>query len=256
MLRYAVVRLPAPTFAEGLTAAQLGAPVLEKALEQHARYCEALERSGLAVTRLDADARHPDSTFVEDTAVLTPRGTILTRPGASTRVGEVAGVRPILEQLRGSVRAIGAPGTLDGGDVCETDQHYFIGISERTNEEGARQLAAILAEDGYRTTCVDIRRIEGLLHLKSGIAYLGGRLLVAIEPLADLEAFQEYRILLAERAESYAANCVRVNRQVLFAVGFPRLEAALRREGCALLPLEMSEFQKMDGGLSCLSLRF
>jgi dimethylargininase len=231
-------------------------PVLEQALEQHARYCEALEHCGLAITRLDADARFPDSTFVEDTAVLTPRRTILTLPGAPSRVGEVAGVRSTLERLRGSVRDIQAPGTLDGGDVCETDQHYFIGISERTNAEGARQLAAFLAEDGYRSTCVDIRGIDGLLHLKSGIAYLGDRRLLAIERLADLEAFREYRVLPVDRAETYAANCVRVNRHVLLAAGYPGLEASLRREGYSLLPLEMSEFRKMDGGLSCLSLRF
>ncbi len=256
MLRYAVVRPPATTFVKGLTTARLGPPDHARALEQHARYCEALERSGLAITRLEADDRYPDSTFVEDTAVLMPRGTILTRPGAAARTGEVAAIRPTLERLHGSARAIESPGTMDGGDVCEADNHYFIGISKRTNEEGARQLAAFLADDGYSSTCVDIREIEGILHLKSGVAYVGDRRLVAIDALAELEAFHDYRIVRVDPADGYAANCVRVNQHVLVALGFPGVQAALQRLGSSVIPLEMSEFRKMDGGLSCLSLRF
>ena len=211
MLRYAIVRPPASSFAQGLTEAGLGPPDLERALAQHSAYCDALAHCGLDLTRLEPDAAHPDSTFVEDTALLTPRGTIVARPGAQTRRAESAGIRPVLERLRGAVRAIQAPGTLDAGDVCETERHYFIGVSHRTNEEGARQLAAFLEEDGYRSTAVDIRHVKGLLHLKSGLAYLGEGRLLAVESLAERPELRGHRVVRVEPGEEYVANCVLVN---------------------------------------------
>ena len=256
MFRNAIVRPPDSRFAEGLTTAGLGAPILERALEQHARYCEALERCGLALTRLDPDPRYPDGTFVEDDAVLTPGCAILTRPGAESRQGEVAGIRGALGRFYRSIRVIEAPGTLDGGDICEAEGRFFIGISERTNEDGARQLAGFLENEGHTSSFVDIRKIRGILHLKSGIAYLGDGRLVLINALAGREEFREYEIVHVEAAEEYAANCVRINDRVLLAAGFPALEKSLVRLGCKVVSLEMSEFRKMDGGLSCLSLRF
>ncbi len=256
MFRNAIVRPPGDRFAEGLTTARLGAPILEKALEQHARYCEALERAGLSLTRLEPDPRFPDGTFVEDDAVLTPRCAILARPGAESRRGEVAGIREALARFYRKNRAIEAPGTVDGGDVCEAEGHFFIGISERTNEAGAEQLAGLLEKEGFSSTRVDIRKIRGILHLKSGIAYLGDRRLALIASLAGREEFHGYGRLLVEAAEEYAANCVRINDRLFLAAGFPALERTLASLGCEVVTLEMSEFRKMDGGLSCLSLRF
>ncbi len=256
MFRHAIVRPPGPNFAEGLTTVEMGAPDLERALAQHAAYCAALERCGLTLTHLPPDPRFPDSTFVEDTAILTPRGATLTRPGASSRAGEVGAIRGALSAFFPEVNEIVYPGTLDGGDVCEADDHFLIGISERTNEEGARQLAAILERNGYTAALLDIRGIAGILHLKSGVASVGDGRLVAIGALARHPALGGYEVVSVEESESYAANCVRVNGRILFAAGHPRLEASLTRLGYDLLPLEMSEFQKMDGGLSCLSLRF
>jgi dimethylargininase len=255
-VRHAIVRPPAPTFARGLTQANLGAPNLPRARAQHAAYCRALERCGLTLTRLPEEPSFPDSTFVEDAAVLTPRRAILTRPGAPSRAGEVAAIREPLSAHYERFAAIEAPGTLDGGDVCEADGRFLIGISERTNEEGARQLAAILAEDGCPWSLVGVRNLEGVLHLKSGIAYVGDGRMVAIVELAGHPALEPYEIIPVEPSEEYAANCVRVNERLLVAAGHPRLEADLRRAGYEVLTLEMSEFQKMDGGLSCLSLRF
>jgi dimethylargininase len=239
-----------------LTAANLGQPVLEKALEQHERYCEALERCGLALTRLAPDPRYPDSTFVEDAAVLTERCAILARPGAVIRQGEVATIREALTPFFKSFHEITSPGTLDGGDICEAGRHFFVGISERTNEEGARQLAGYLAREGYSASRVDIRGIEGILHLKSGVAYCGDNRLVVINALAAHEAFRGYEIIRVEPAENYAANCVRINEYVLLVAGYPALMASLQKSGLQAITLNMSEFQKMDGGLSCLSLRF
>jgi dimethylargininase len=252
----AIVRLPAANFAAGLTNADLGAPVYARALEQHGAYCAALERCGLALIRLAADERYPDSTFVEDTAVLTQRCAILARPGAPSRAGEVASIRELLAQSDSKVHAIQQPGTLDGGDVCEAGDHFFIGISKRTNEAGAHQLMQILAQAGYSATFIDLREVERVLHLKSGLSYLGDNRLLVIEALADREEFSGYDLVRVNADETYAANCVRVNTHVLVAKGFPVLEARLQELEYQTIALDMSEFQKMDGGLSCLSLRY
>jgi dimethylargininase len=256
VFKNAIVRIPGENFDAGLTRADLGKPLDEKVLQQHAAYCRALEHCGLDVVRLPPDRQHPDSTFVEDAAVLTPHAAILTRPGAKSREGEVPAIREALTQFYKVLQQIEPPGTLDGGDICEAGTHYFIGISHRTDEEGARQLAALLAAQGFTSSIVDIRKMDSILHLKSGIAYLEENTLVLMEEMAGLEQFRGYQVILAAPGESYAANCVRVNDYVLFPAGYPALESRVQRQGFKTLPLEMSEFAKMDGGLSCLSLRF
>lgn len=254
--RRAIVRPPCSRFPEGLTAQQLGRPDLALALDQHGRYCSALEQCGLSVLRLESDDRFPDSTFVEDTAVLTPSAALLCRPGAPAREGEVTGIAEALATLYPEVSSIQAPGTLDGGDVCEADGHFLIGISKRTNPEGARQLALWAESRGYTAATVDIRSTRQILHLKSGLAYLGEGRMAVIGALAAHPALAGYQHVPVPEGEAYAANCVRVNGRVLAASGFPAFEEALRGLGYPLVPLDMSEFRKMDGGLSCLSLRF
>src|SRR3954447_11357396 len=137
----AIVRPPASSFAKGITSSDLGAPDLSLALEQHEAYCRTLERLGLALARLPGDAELPDSTFVEDAAIVTSKGAILTRPGAPSRAGEVTAMGAALAQWFPRLDRITPPGTLDGGDVCEAGDHFFIGVSHRTNPEGAAQLA-------------------------------------------------------------------------------------------------------------------
>jgi len=256
MFSRAIVRPPAATFASGLTSASFGKPDFALALQQHALYCAALEQCDLTLTHLPADAEFPDSTFVEDTAIVTPFMAIVTRPGAPSRQGETASMAATLAQFYSSVHAIVAPGTVDAGDICQAEDHFFIGISARTNEAGARQLAAILAEEGYTFVTVDVRGIEGVLHLKSGISYLGDGRLVLIDALARHATFRDYEIIRVDREESYAANCLRVNDQVILAAGFPQFESAVRALGYPVIALDMSEFRKMDGALTCLSLRF
>jgi len=256
MFKHAIVRPPSTSFAQGLTTAEFGQPDLSLALQQHSAYCAALERCGLTLTVMEPDPRFPDSPFVEDTAVLTTQSAILAHPGAASRRGEVSSVAQSLTQFYSSLHTIQPPGTLDGGDICQADDHFFIGISERTNEEGAQQLAGILEQDGYSSSFVDIRGFEGLLHLKSGIAYLGDRRLVLSKGVEDLVTFEGYEIVYVDTDENYAANCVRVNDYVLVAAGYSKFATKLSNLGYQTLPLEVSEFQKMDGGLSCLSLRF
>jgi dimethylargininase len=256
LFRHAIVRLPGDNFTQGLTTAELGTPNMPLALSQHEAYCQALENCGVALIRLPADLQHPDSTFVEDTAVLTSRAAILTRPGAASRLGEVDGIRETIQRFYPSIGEIVAPGTLDGGDVCEASSHFFIGISHRTNQEGARQLSQWLGTDGFTSSLVDVRDMRSILHLKSGIAYLDNNDLVVMDELAGREEFSAFNLIRVPAEESYACNCVLVNHRVLMPAGFPQLEQRLIRRGYKPLPLEMSEFRKMDGGLSCLSLRF
>jgi len=267
----AIVRPPAPNFAEGLTTADLGAPDYERALKQHEDYCAALEQCGLTVIRLEEDPDYPDSCFVEDVALViggptdnadedvrapSIKGVVLTRSGTLSRAGEVVSIRKALAEFFPALSEIQSPGTLDGGDVCEAENHFFIGLSERTNEAGARQLAELLAPFGYTSSFVDIRGLSGILHLKSGIAYLGDNHLVVIEELADRKEFCCYDLIRVNAGEQYAANCVRVNDRVLVAAGYPAFESQLQALGYQTIALEITEFQKMDGGLSCLSLRF
>lgn len=253
---HAIVCPPAPNFAEGLTTVDLGVPDYARALAAHELYCQALRDCRVFVEYLDADPRYPDSTFVEDTAILTPNMAIFTNPGAPSRAGEVEAVADALTSWYRSGDRIDDPGTLDGGDVCDADSHCLIGISARTNEDGAAQLSRLLARQGYRCDCIDIRSTPGILHLKSGIAYIGDNRMVVIDALADHPALADYELVRVDPEEAYAANCVRVNDRILFPAGFPRLAARLRGLGYTLIELDMAEFQKMDGGLSCLSLRF
>src|SRR5436190_755585 len=196
MFTRAIVRPPASNFAEGLTTADLGTPNYERALKQHQDYCAALEQCGLTLIRLAADARYPDSTFVEDTAILVTHyvdgrshpltQVVLTRPGAPSRRGEVESMRSVLANFFPAIGEIQSPGTLDGGDVCEAGNHFVIGISERTNECGAKQLANLVAQFDYTASVVHIRELAAetsaglpehapvsILHLKSGLSYLG-----------------------------------------------------------------------------------
>ncbi|MGH8251489.1 MAG: dimethylarginine dimethylaminohydrolase family protein [Steroidobacteraceae bacterium] len=256
MYTHALLRLPNHDFAAGLTQSREGVPDYESALEQHQRYCVALSECGLSLTILPADPRHPDGCFVEDTALLTPLGAILMRPGAPSRQGEVHAIAAALRGLFREIPQIFDPGTVDAGDVCDADGYFLIGLSTRTNEEGARQLAGFLGDLGYPSSLVDIRAIDGLLHLKSGIAWLGDGRMVVTPEIPRTPALAPYELIELPAAERYAANCLRVNDRVLVADGYPRTRAAIEACGYETIALEMSEFRKMDGGLSCLSLRF
>jgi len=256
MFTRAIVRPPAANFAHGLTAAELGAPDLQLALRQHASYCATLDACGLALITLPADPDFPDATFVEDTAIVSDDFAVLTRPGAPARAGEVARIEPALANCFERIHAIAAPGTLDGGDVCQTGSHFFIGLSERTNAAGARQLADLLTREGCTSTIVDIRAVPGILHLKSGITSLGDNRIVAIDALVEHEALAGYEVIRIARGEDYAANLLRLNDRVVIAAGFPRLHERLHVLGYDIVALDMSEFRKMDGALTCLSLRF
>jgi dimethylargininase len=253
----AIVRLPGENFSQGLTmSGSPSRPDFRRALQQHAAYCRALAACGVEATVLSADAAYPDGTFVEDTFVIAERVAIATRPGAQTRMGEVESVAKAVQGSRPRIERIEAPGTVDGGDICQVDDHFLIGLSARTNEAGAAQLAAILARHQYSSSTLDIRHHPALLHLKSGIAYLGERRFLIAPGFPPSDQLTHCHVIEVEAREMYAANAVRVNEEVFIASGFPSLASTLQKLRYRVRALDMSEFAKMDGGLSCLSLRF
>ena len=252
MFAGSVVRRVPETLASGITTANLGSPDPNDARDQHARYVEALQSCGLEVTTLEEDARYPDSVFVEDTAVVTDRCAVVTNPGAENRRGEVPAVEALLTDLYGGVECIVEPGTLDGGDVLQVGDHFYVGLTRRTNVAGAQQMAGILAGYGFGVSTVELREF---LHLKTGVAYLGGRDLVVTGELVEHPAFDGFDKIIVPPEEAYAANCIRVNDRVLVAAGYGRTLGEISARGYEVVELEVGEFRKLDGGLSCLSLR-
>ncbi len=253
MFTRAIVRTPCKNMINGLTTAKLGKPDYEKAMAQHSQYIVALQECGLQVTVLPGDEKFPDSTFVEDTAILTPRCAIVTNPGAPSRRGETAQIAEILREFYSGIENISDPGTLDAGDVMMVGSHFYIGISHRTTEQGAAQLIKILNKFGLSGSTVHFGKG---LHLKSGVAYLENNNLVLDADFVDLPEFRSFNRLQIDDDESYAANCIWVNGKVLVPKGFPKSQQMIEKAGYLTIELDVSEFRKLDGGLSCLSLRF
>lgn len=252
MINHAITRLPGENFADGVTTANLGRPSYSLILQQHHAYRQALLSLGLDVIVLPAEPAYPDAYFVEDPAIITPKIAVSTCPGASSRQGEEITLEPFLEYYRPLVH-IHPPGTVDGGDVLVIENHYFIGLSERTNNEGAAQLATLLAEAGHTSETVPV---AAGLHLKSGVNYVGNDTLLITKNLADYPAFAKYKRIILDVDEEYAANTLWVNDTLLTPKGFPKTHASLAHLGMRLIELDVSEVQKMDGGLTCMSLRF
>ena len=252
MFTRAIVREVPETIAAGIRSADLGKPLYERACEQHDSYVGALERCGLEVTVLGADERYPDSVFIEDTAVVTDRCAILARPGAPARRGEVRAVGEALSKHYENIERIVSPGTLDGGDVLQVGDQFYIGLTRRTNREGAEQLSALLQRYGFGASLVDVGRF---LHLKTGVAYLGGNDLVVAGELVENYGFDGFDKIVVAPEEEYCANCIRVEDHVLVAGGYEETKKKIVGRGYEVIELEMSEFRKVDGGLSCLSLR-
>lgn len=246
-IHHAIVRNPGENFAHGITTSASGAPDLTLALHQHSRYCKALESLGIALTILEADPRFPDGCFVEDTAIVTGHVAIITQPGHPARAGEQQQIGDVLSQHMPTAHITG-DGTVDGGDILRVDNHFYIGRSGRTNAEGAQQLARILS--GYGFTSSEVPVAAGL-HLKSSATCIGPGTLLATPDFAEMFA---HTTIVSAAGEDYAANCLCVNDVVIFPTGFPGTKEKLIRAGYTLLELDMSEFQKMDGGLTCLSL--
>ncbi|WP_102222975.1 dimethylarginine dimethylaminohydrolase family protein [Acidimangrovimonas sediminis] len=251
---HAITRAPAPSITRGLRAVDTGTPDLGIMLENHRHYVATLRSTGAQVLDLGPLDAYPDSVFVEDTALCLPEGAIVMRPGAPTRMGEAAEMAPVLRTLYSEVLEIAAPGHIEGGDILVTEREILVGRSARTDAEGIRQLGALTARWGY--TVREVVVPKGVLHFKTDCSLLDAETILATPRLAASGCFEGYRVIHTAEGEEAAANTIRFNDLVLMPAGFAKTRAALVKAGYDVREIGNTECAKLDGGMSCLSLRF
>ncbi len=251
---HAITRRPAASVINGLRAEDTGIPDLNRMLADHAHYVATLKETGAEVIELPALEDFPDSVFVEDTALCLPKGAVLMRPGAPSRMGEVDEMEPALRQVYDTVRRIEGPGHIEGGDILVTGREILVGRSDRTDAAGVAELSEIVSDWGYRLR--EMFTPPGVLHFKTDCSLLDGDTILATRRLDASGCFDGYRVLHTAEGEDPAANTIRFNRLVLCPAGFPRTAEMLSNAGYEVTEINNSECAKLDGGMSCLSLRF
>jgi dimethylargininase len=250
-IRTAIVRDVPDTFDRAIRPPDsTGAIDVELARRQHIAYAGAIAASGVDVVRVPADDRFPDCCFVEDPVFVVGEGAIVCNMAAESRQGEAAAVAEVVSRYR-SLETITAPATMDGGDVIVVDETVYIGHSQRTNEAGIEALREMLVPAGVEVVAVTVR---GVLHLKSACTYVGNGVLLAARQHVDLSVFRGLRVIDVPAGEAYAANCLSVNGRVVAADGHPETHERIRAAGFDVVALDMSEFRKAGGSLTCLSI--
>ncbi|HMC57462.1 MAG TPA: arginine deiminase family protein [Gemmatimonadaceae bacterium] len=221
-----------------------------RAKQQHADYEATLRALGCTVQRLPELPDHPDSVFVEDAAVVFDECAVITRPGALSRRDETESAAAVLGGMR-KLHRIAEPGTIDGGDVLLVGRRVYVGISTRTNRDGARQLADALSPYGYETIQVEVRNC---LHLKSAATALpDGRVIVDPDQI-DPRVFRDTECVTVHAGEPAGANVLAIDQAVLVPVAAPRTRWRLEAEGFNVVPVDASELAKAEGALTCCSL--
>lgn len=251
---HAITRRPAASIIDGLRAVDTGTPDLATMLTHHAAYVAALRSTGATVVELPPLDAFPDSVFVEDTALCLPQGAIVMRPGAPTRLGEAAEMAPHLQALYSTVEWIKGPGTIEGGDILVTGREVLVGQSARTDAAGIEELRAIVTRWGHSLR--EVHTPPGVLHFKTDCSLLDADTVLSTERLAASGCFDGYRVIHTAAGEEAAANAIRFNDTVLMAEGFPETRARIEAAGYRVVEIGNSECAKLDGGMSCLSLRF
>ena len=222
---------------------------LSLAREQHARYCRALSDLGLEVITLPPDEAHPDGCFVEDTAVVHGRKALICRAGAQSRRGEEDAVEAVLrEYLR--VKRAEAPATVEGGDVVHLEDRLVSGVSQRTNAEGVRQMS------DWLEVPVDTIVDGSIMHLKSYLTYLGRGCVIVNRRYASHPALESLETIVVPDGEEYAADTLMIDDTVMMPASCPTAHDLVRRAGFVVVPLDMSEIEKCDGAMTCLSVLF
>ena len=249
----AILRTPGRSVVEGLRAHDGPGPVYEAVLREHAAYAAALRDAGLTLAILDPLEEFPDSMFVEDPALVFEQGAILLDPGADSRRGEVATLAPVLDRRFGTVIRLGA-GHADGGDVLVTPERVMIGLSARTDADGARALAEMLEQLGLRAEIVAPPREA--LHLKTIATLIDEETILTTEAGAASGLFGGFRTLVTDPAEEAAANALRINDTLLLSAGHPQIAERLDREGYRVKLVDTTHVGRIDAGLSCMSLRW
>jgi dimethylargininase len=249
----AIVRTPGESAVRGLRAGNGPDPSLDSLRAEHHAYVEALGEAGLDVTVLPALEEHPDSMFVEDPALVFPEGAILLRPGAPSRAAEARALEPELRQRFERILEV-RDGSTDGGDVLVTPDRVYIGCSGRTDRDGARELARLLAELGRMARIVATP--AGTLHLKSDSSMLDEETVLVTPALAASRAFDGMRVVETPAGEEKGANVLRVRDRVLVGEDFPGTIELIAALGLTPVPLATTEIARIDAGLSCMSLRW
>lgn len=252
--KHAITRKPAASIIDGLRAIDTGRPDLAQMIAAHDSYVATLRETGAEVIELPALPTYPDSVFVEDTALCLPQGAILMRAGAATRAGEVAEMAPALAKVYSDVRAIKGPGTIEGGDILVTESEIIVGLSDRTNQAGVDELAALVKDWGYTVRSLKIP--DDVLHFKTDCSLLDVNTILSTQRLAASGCFADYNVIYTAPDEEAAANAIRFNQFVLMAAGFPETAKRLRDSGYKVREIDNTDCAKLDGGMSCLSLRF
>ena len=223
-----------------------------KAMDQHCTYEACLKELGVHVTSLPADPSFPDGVFVEDPAIVLDEVAIITRPGATSRRGETESIAQALLPFR-ELRYIREPATVEGGDVLIVDKTLYVGLSRRTNRDGVAQLADVLDSLGYRVVPVEV---NGCLHLKSGACWAGGDLILANRQWIDANQFHDFKVIDVATDEPSAADVLPVCGTLLVPASFPHTCKILQTEGIKVHPIDVSELQKAEAGVTCMSLLF
>lgn len=252
---HAITRKPARSILHGLRAVDTGNPDLGLMQTHHADYVAALRATGATVIELEPLEAFPDSVFVEDTALCLPEGAIMMRPGAPSRLGEAAEMEPHLRKLYRDVRRIeGQDSFIEGGDILVTETEILVGRSARTNASGVAELTRTV--DGWGLAVREVFTPPGVLHFKTDCSLLDGETILSTRRLDASGCFAGYRVIPTAEGEEACANTIRFNDLVLMPAGFPRTRDALDKAGYSVREIGNSECAKLDGGMSCLSLRF
>lgn len=251
---HAITRIPPLSAVEGLRAENVGNPDVGLMRTHHHLYVDALQSTGAKVSVLAALEEFPDSHFVEDSALCLPEGAVLLRPGAPSRLGESAAMEPHLRVVYSTVEALKGPGFIEGGDILTTETEILVGQSARTDSAGIEALRSVVGQWGYRVR--EVHTPAGVLHFKTDCSLLDGQTILSTRRLSDSGCFASYTVIDVEPGEEPAANSIRFNDIVFMPTGFPVTAKRVRDSGFEVRELPNSECQKIDGGLSCLSLRF
>lgn len=250
----AITRRPATSITNGLRAQDIGTPDLTQMQAAHDHYVATLKKTGADVIELPSLEDFPDSVFVEDTALCLPHGAVMMRPGAPSRLGEVAQMEPAIRAVFDDVRHINGPGHIEGGDILVTGREILVGRSDRTDAAGVAELTEIVADWGYSVR--EVFTPPGVLHFKTDCSLLDSETILSTKRLDASGCFKGYRVLHVSEGEEAAANSIRFNQFVVSPAGFPRTAEMLRQNGYDVVEISNTECAKLDGGMSCLSLRF
>ena len=249
----ALVRQPGQSVIHGLSSQAGPRPSYADIEREHAEYVQALRGCGLSVDLLPPLEDYPDSIFVEDPALVLGDSAIVLRPGAQTRLGEVTDMERVLRERFANVLAL-RQGFADGGDMLLTPEGMLIGLSRRTNPEGAAELSGLLRQLGIGSRIVNTP--ADTLHLKSDCSLIDASCILCTVALELSGLFSGYHTLVVPNTEKRAANSLRVNDTVLVGEEFPLTIDLLRRNGYAVRALPVAAIGKLDAGLSCMSLRW